>query len=116
MSQIEDMLDAPAPTHNFRCHPEREKLLDERHARPFVPLEGEWDIAQYTFMLEDEQKRHEPAHLLVLLQASGQSVEADIYYVTSLIGYALKGAKTLGSPVEPTLRMALAVPFVAGGL
>lgn len=46
----------------------------------------------------------------------GLSIAAISYYVISLIGYALKGAKTLGSPIDPTVGMAASVPLVVGVL
>ncbi|WP_244278228.1 DUF3422 family protein [Pseudovibrio sp. Ad26] len=38
------------------------------------------------------------------------------YYVISLIGYALKGAKAVGSPLDPAVGMAASVPLVVGVL
>ncbi len=46
----------------------------------------------------------------------GLSIAAISYYVISLIGYALKGAKALGSPLDPAVGMAASVPFVVGVL
>jgi uncharacterized membrane-anchored protein len=41
----------------------------------------------------------------------GLSVAAISYYVVGLIGYAAKGAKAAGVPVDPDVVMAAAVPL-----
>ncbi|KZL24501.1 hypothetical protein PsAD37_02750 [Pseudovibrio sp. Ad37] len=44
------------------------------------------------------------------------SIAAISYYVISLIGYTLKGAKAIGSPLDPAFGMAASVPLVVGVL
>lgn len=46
----------------------------------------------------------------------GLSVAAITYYVVGLIGYAAKGAESLGSPVDAIVVQAISIPFVALGL
>jgi uncharacterized membrane-anchored protein len=56
------------------------------------------------------------AQLQLRLQETveGLSVMAIGYYGVGLVGYGLKGLQQLGLPIDATLGMAIALPFVVG--
>ncbi len=94
----------------------RQKDLAERAARLTSLLRARVEVEleeQNRGLLESMNRR---AHLQLRLQETveGLSVVAISYYGVSLIGYAFKGLKEAGLPIDPALAMALAVPVVVG--
>jgi uncharacterized membrane-anchored protein len=63
-------------------------------------------------VLESMNRRAE-AQLRLQQTVEGLSAAAITYYVVGLVGYAAKGLKALGWPVNVDLAMALAIPLVA---
>jgi len=92
--------------------------LSARIARAGNLLRTRVDVAleeQNRDLLRSMNRR---AQLQLRLQQTveGLSVAAISYYVVSLVIYLAKGAKTLGSPVDPHLAGMIALPLVAGGV
>ena len=56
--------------------------------------------------------RRAAAQLRLQQTVEGLSVAAITYYIVGLVGYAAKGAKAAGLPVNPDLAMALSIPLV----
>ena len=63
-------------------------------------------------VLESMNRRAE-AQLRLQQTVEGLSAAAITYYVVGLVGYAAKGLKALGWPVNPDLAMAFSIPLVA---
>jgi len=57
--------------------------------------------------------RRAEAQLRLQQTVEGLSVAAITYYVVGLVGYAAKGLKALGWPVNTDLAMAFSIPLVA---
>jgi uncharacterized membrane-anchored protein len=95
---------------------ERQHDLAERAARLTSLLRARVDVSlqeQNRRLLESMDRR---AHLQVRLQETveGLSVIAIGYYGVGLIGYALKGFESGGLPIDASLGMGIALPFVVG--
>jgi uncharacterized membrane-anchored protein len=94
----------------------RQAELADRAARLTSLLRARVDVSleeQTRQLLESMDRR---AHLQLRLQETveGLSVIAIGYYGVGLVGYALKGAEEAGLPVDATVGMAIALPFVVG--
>ena len=94
----------------------RQSELADRAARLTSLLRARVDVSleeQNRQLLESMDRR---AHLQLRLQETveGLSVIAIGYYGVGLVGYALKGAEEAGFPVDATVGMAIALPFVVG--
>ena len=94
----------------------RQTDLAERAARLTSLLRARVEVSlqeQNRRLLESMDRR---AQLQLRLQemVEGLSVIAIGYYGVGLIGYALKGLEKGGLPVDATLGMAIALPFVVG--
>jgi uncharacterized membrane-anchored protein len=95
---------------------QRQHDLAERAARLTSLLRARVDVSlqkQNRHLLESMDRR---AQLQIRLQETveGLSVIAIGYYGVGLIGYALKGLEKGGLPVDATLGMGIALPFVVG--
>ncbi len=108
-----------APAMNT-CESAAQRLfnLSERIARTSALLRSRVDIEreqQNQALLASMDRR---ARLQLRLQQTveGLSVAAITYYVAGLVGYAAKGLKALGLPVNADVAMAIAVPIVAAGV
>jgi len=105
-----------APAMNTcRTAAQRQESLSERVARATQLLSTRVDITrerQNQAVLESMNRR---AQLQLRLQETveGLSVAAVTYYIVGLVGYAAKGAKAAGAPVNPELAMGLGIPLVA---
>jgi len=73
-------------------HPQRAVLNDEVHARPPESLAAPLRLQQ---------------------TVEGLSVAAITYYVVGLIGYAGKGLRSAGAPLDADLATAASIPIVA---
>ncbi len=94
----------------------RQTDLAERAARLTSLLRARVEVSmqeQNRRLLESMDRR---AHLQLRLQETveGLSVIAIGYYGVGLIGYALKGLEQGGVPIDATLGMGIALPFVLG--
>jgi uncharacterized membrane-anchored protein len=94
----------------------RQTDLAERAARLTSLLRARVEVSlqeQNRQLLESMDRR---AHLQLRLQETveGLSVIAISYYGLGLIGYALKGLEQGGFPVDASLGMGIALPFVVG--
>lgn len=94
----------------------RQSDLAERAARLTSLLRARVEVSlqeQNRRLLESMDRR---AQLQLRLQETveGLSVMAIGYYGVGLIGYALKGLEKAGLPLDATLGMAIALPFVIG--
>lgn len=94
----------------------RQSELADRAARLTSLLRARVDVSleeQNRRVLESMDRR---AQLQLRLQETveGLSVIAIGYYGVGLVGYALKGAEQAGLPVDATVGMAIALPFVVG--
>jgi uncharacterized membrane-anchored protein len=92
--------------------------LSERVAQASALLSTRVDIArerQNQSLLASMDRR---AHLQLRLQQTveGLSVAAITYYAAGLLGYAAKGAKAAGAPIDAELTVGLAIPFVLLGV
>jgi uncharacterized membrane-anchored protein len=90
--------------------------LAERAARLTSLLRARVEVSlqkQNRQLLESMDRR---AQLQLRLQemVEGLSVIAIGYYGVGLLGYALKGLEKSGFPVDATVGMAIALPFVVG--
>jgi uncharacterized membrane-anchored protein len=95
---------------------ERQTDLAERAARLTSLLRARVEVSlqeQNRQLLESMDRR---AQLQLRLQemVEGLSVIAIGYYGVGLLGYALKGLEKGGFPVDSTVGMAIALPFVVG--
>jgi uncharacterized membrane-anchored protein len=94
----------------------RQSDLAERAARLTSLLRARVEVSlqeQNRRLLESMDRR---AQLQLRLQemVEGLSVIAIGYYGVGLLGYALKGLEKAGLPVDATMGMAIALPFVVG--
>jgi uncharacterized membrane-anchored protein len=92
--------------------------LSERVAQASSLLSTRVDITrerQNQALLASMDRR---AKLQLRLQQTveGLSVAAICYYVAGLVGYAAKGLKAVGLPVQPDILVALSIPVVALGV
>ena len=93
----------------------RVESLSQRVARATQLLSTRVDVSrerQNQLVLESMNRRAE-AQLRLQQTVEGLSTAAITYYVVGLVGYAAKGLKALGWPVNAELAMALSIPFVA---
>lgn len=95
---------------------QRQHDLAERAARLTSLLRARVEVAlqeQNRQLLESMDQR---AQLQIRLQETveGLSVIAIGYYGVGLVGYALKGLEQGGIPIDATLGMGIALPFVVG--
>jgi uncharacterized membrane-anchored protein len=93
----------------------RQLSLSERVARANQLLSTRVDITreqQNQALLESMNRR---AQLQLRLQQTveGLSIAAVTYYIVGLLGYAAKGFKAAGLPVNPDIFMAVGIPLVA---
>jgi uncharacterized membrane-anchored protein len=93
----------------------RLESLSQRVARATQLLSTRVDVTrerQNQQVLESMNRRAE-AQLRLQQTVEGLSAAAITYYVVGLVGYAAKGAKSLGWNVDVELAMALSIPLVA---
>ncbi|KZK82754.1 hypothetical protein PsAD13_02952 [Pseudovibrio sp. Ad13] len=64
LGKVDDMLEEACAVQQLPEHPLRQAILAEVHARPFVPMHGEWQILQYAFMVDQDKKQAEQQALL----------------------------------------------------
>ncbi len=93
----------------------RHEALSQHVARATQLLSTRVEIAserQNRGVLESMNRR---ARLQLRLQETveGLSAAAITYYVVGLVGYAAKGLKTVGMPINPDVTMAVSIPIVA---
>lgn len=94
----------------------RQDNLSERVARANQLLATRVDITrerQNQSLLESMNRRAK-AQLKLQQTVEGLSIAAVTYYFVGLIGYLMKGAKTLGYGVNPDLVVAISIPIIAG--
>jgi uncharacterized membrane-anchored protein len=105
---------APA-MHTCRAVAARLDSLSQRVARANQLLATRVDITrerQNQALLESMARRaRQQLHLQQTVE--GLSVAAVTYYVVGLLGYAAKGAKSAGYPVDSDIAMAAGIPLVA---
>jgi uncharacterized membrane-anchored protein len=99
------------------CHSAaaRVESLSQRVARATQLLSTRVDVSrerQNQQVLESMNRRAE-AQLRLQQTVEGLSTAAITYYVVGLVGYAAKGLKVLGLPLNAELAMAISIPFVA---
>ena len=93
----------------------RLESLSQRVARATQLLSTRVDVTrerQNQQVLESMNRRAE-AQLRLQQTVEGLSAAAITYYVVGLVGYAAKGLKSLGWPVDVELTVALSIPLVA---
>ena len=93
----------------------RLESLSQRVARATQLLSTRVDVTrerQNQQVLESMNRRAE-AQLRLQQTVEGLSAAAITYYVVGLVGYAAKGLKALGWPVDVELAVALSIPLVA---
>jgi uncharacterized membrane-anchored protein len=93
----------------------RRESLSQRVARATQLLSTRVDVTrerQNQQVLESMNRRAE-AQLRLQQTVVGLSAAAITYYVVGLVGYAAKGLKALGWPVDVELAVALSIPLVA---
>ncbi len=93
----------------------RVESLSQRVARATQLLSTRVDVSrerQNQQVLKSMNRRAE-AQLRLQQTVEGLSVAAITYYVVGLAGYAAKGLKALGWPVNVDLAMAISIPLVA---
>ncbi len=93
----------------------RQDKLSERVARANQLLATRVDITrerQNQSLLESMNRRAK-AQLKLQQTVEGLSIAAVTYYFVGLIGYLVKGIKTLGYGLNPELIMAISIPIVA---
>ena len=93
----------------------RQEALSRRVSRISNLLRTRVEIEQQRSSREllDAMNRRQKAQLLLQSAVEGLSVAAVTYYGAGLVGYAAKGAKSLGWNVSPDLAVALAIPLIA---
>jgi uncharacterized membrane-anchored protein len=92
----------------------RQESLSQRVARATQLLSTRVDVTrekQNQAVLESMNRRA-AAQLRLQQTVEGLSVAAITYYIVGLVGYAAKGAKAAGLPVNPDLAMAISIPVV----
>ncbi len=93
----------------------RVESLSKRVARATQLLSTRVDVSrerQNQRVLESMNRRAE-AQLRLQQTVEGLSTAAITYYVVGLVGYAAKGLKAIGWPLDPELVMAFSIPLVA---
>lgn len=106
-----------APAMNTcRSTAERQDALAARVARAGSLLRTRVDIALEEKNRDLLRSMNRRARLQLRLQETveGLSVVAISYYVVGLVGYAAKGAKAAGTPVDPDIAVLAALPLVVG--
>lgn len=104
-----------APAMNTcRAAAARQESLSQRVARATQLLSTRVDVTrekQNQAVLESMNRRA-AAQLRLQQTVEGLSVAAITYYIVGLVGYAAKGAKAAGLPLNPDLAMAISIPLV----
>ncbi|HUG24081.1 DUF3422 family protein [Piscinibacter sp.] len=92
----------------------RQQALSERISRTSNLLRTRVEIEQQQSSQEllDAMNRRQRAQMLLQSAVEGLSVAAVTYYGAGLVGYAAKGAKAAGWPVNPDLAVAFAIPVI----
>ncbi len=95
-----------------RTMEERQAMLSAKLARAAQMLRTRVDIEREKQNSELLRAMNERGLLQLRLQQTveGLSVAAISYYVVGLVGYAVKGLKDVGLPLDPALAQAAAVP------
>jgi uncharacterized membrane-anchored protein len=118
LQTLSDFLDARLAPAIATCEATHRRQTDlaERAARLTSLLRARVEVS-----LQDQNRRllqsmDRRAHLQLRLQETveGLSIVAIGYYGVGLIGYALKGFEKGGLPIDATLGMGIALPFVVG--
>lgn len=96
----------------------RQQSLSERISRTSNLLRTRVEIEQQESNQALLHTMNQRQGLQLKLQSTveGLSIAAITYYMTGLVGYLAKGAKSLGWPLDPELSMAAAVPVIAIGM
>ncbi|SFT41477.1 Uncharacterized membrane-anchored protein [Pseudovibrio denitrificans] len=89
MSELDDLLEATPAALPFAEHPLRQAILAEVHARPFVPIHGEWQILQYAFMVDQDQK-HAERQALSMFTGEHSDEASEHYLHHAFEGYSLR--------------------------
>ncbi|NCA70075.1 MAG: DUF3422 domain-containing protein [Sphingobacteriia bacterium] len=118
LQTLSEFLDARLAPAMATCEATAQRQFDlaERAARLSSLLRARVEVGlqeQNGRLLESMDRR---AHLQMRLQETveGLSVIAIGYYGVGLVGYALKGLEQYGLPIDATLGMGIALPFVVG--
>jgi uncharacterized membrane-anchored protein len=92
----------------------RQESLSTRVSRATQLLSTRVELTREHQEMQVLQSMNRRADLQLRLQQTveGLSVAAITYYIIGLIGYAAKGAKAAGAPVNPDLAMGIAIPIV----
>ena len=93
----------------------RQEALSQRVVRATQLLTARVDVTlerQNQAVLESMNRRVK-IQLRLQTTVEGLSVAALTYYVVGLVGYAAKGAKAGGVPLDPELAMGISVPIIA---
>ncbi|KZK97693.1 hypothetical protein PsAD5_01928 [Pseudovibrio sp. Ad5] len=92
LGKIDDMLEEACTARHLPEHPLRQAILAEVHARPFVPMHGEWQILQYAFMVEQDNKQAEQQAALRFIseETSTTSKASEHYLHKTFEGYSLR--------------------------
>jgi uncharacterized membrane-anchored protein len=92
----------------------RLEAMSSRVARATQLLSTRVDITRehQTIMVLESMNRRSDLQLRLQQTVEGLSVAAVTYYIVGLIGYAARGLKAAGAPVNPELAMGLSIPFV----
>lgn len=92
----------------------RQELLSRRVSRATQLLSTRVDITQsrQNQTLLESMDRRAKVQLRLQETVEGLSIAAVTYYIVGLVGYAAKGGKPLGFPLDPELTMALSIPAV----
>ncbi|MES0868562.1 DUF3422 family protein [Pseudovibrio sp. SCP19] len=89
MSELDDLLEATPEAQPFAEHPLRQAILAEVHARPFVPIQGEWQILQYAFMV-DQDRKHAERQALSTFTGEHSDEASEHYLHHAFEGYSLR--------------------------
>lgn len=104
-----------APAMNTcRAAAARQESLSQRVARATQLLSTRVDVSRekHNQAVLESMNRRAAAQLRLQQTVEGLSIAAITYYIVGLVGYAAKGAKAAGLPVNPDLAMALSIPLV----
>jgi uncharacterized membrane-anchored protein len=104
-----------APAMNTcRAAAARQESLSQRVARATQLLSTRVDVSRekHNQAVLESMNRRAAAQLRLQQTVEGLSVAAITYYIVGLVGYAAKGAKAAGLPVNPDLALALSIPLV----
>jgi len=106
---------APA-LNTVRSAASRQEALSERVARATQLLSTRVDVTRekQNLAVLASMDRRAAAQLRLQETVEGLSAAAITYYIVGLVGYAAKGAKVVGLPINPEVTMALAIPVVLG--